>query len=276
MEVFETKLIAAPEGLQAEVECFRIMKYSGSEPLAIKISPIAVPGIVVQHQGGRSAIDSLVVGARVNTALPTAFIYGPGTWPSVMNYKAGPYTTTQAILKPHALRTLFGINAATLTDNLMGLDAFANEDLEVGLLTETNDEKRVGLLVEFMAARQRRDGIRDELVEASLDVIHQSGGAVTIRELIEQLHLSERQFEKRFNQTVGISPQAYIRVKRFNEALRLMKTGQYERLIDVAHALNYYDQSHFIRDLKRYSGITPRGLSQLVSNFSEQGGFSYV
>jgi AraC-like DNA-binding protein len=46
-----------------------------------------------------------------------------------------------------------------------------------------------------------------------------------------------------------------------------MKTGRFGRLTDVAHALNFYDQSHFIRDIKAFSGVTPKSLSQKVDDF---------
>jgi AraC-type DNA-binding domain-containing proteins len=77
--------------------------------------------------------------------------------------------------------------------------------------------------------------------------------------------------------TVGVTPQFYIRVRRFNESVRLMDTKRYERLGDVAHALNYHDQSHFIRDIKQFSGITPRSISQKVSEFHlDRIGASYL
>jgi AraC-like DNA-binding protein len=117
---------------------------------------------------------------------------------------------------------------------------------------------------------------RDRLVEESLRLIHQHIGSITIKYLLEHLHLSERQFERRFTQTVGISPQLYLRVKRFNEAARLMKTGQFETLIDVAYALNFYDQSHFMRDIKAFSGITPKSLSQKEDAFHGVAGYSYL
>jgi transcriptional regulator GlxA family with amidase domain len=44
---------------------------------------------------------------------------------------------------------------------------------------------------------------RDRLVEESLRFIHQHIGSITIKYLLEHLHLSERQFERRFTQTVG-------------------------------------------------------------------------
>jgi len=41
-------------------------------------------------------------------------------------------------------------------------------------------------------------------------------------------------------------------------AVRLMKTGQFEALTAVAHALGFHDQSHFIRDFKLFAGASPR------------------
>ena len=94
--------------------------------------------------------------------------------------------------------------------------------------------------------------------------------------LAKYLDLSERQLERRFSQTVGLSPLSYIRVRRFNEAMRLMKTGGYNRLTDVAYALNFHDQSHFIREIKSFTGVTPKSLLQSVDDFyHNQVGYSY-
>ena len=111
-----------------------------------------------------------------------------------------------------------------------------------------------------------------------LTFVFTAGGCGCLEEsLREYLHLSERQLEKRFNQTVGISPQLYIRIKRVNEAFKLMDTGKYERLVDIAYELNFYDQSHFIRDIKAFSGLTPKGISQRVDDFHHDlVGSSYV
>jgi AraC-like DNA-binding protein len=100
---------------------------------------------------------------------------------------------------------------------------------------------------------------------------------VTVRDVVDQLHLSERQFQKRFMRVVGMQPQMYIRVRRVNEALRLMNSTRYERLSDVAHALNFYDQSHFIREMKAFSWVTPKDITQRVSEFHQDvAGASYL
>ena len=114
-------------------------------------------------------------------------------------------------------------------------------------------------------------------MEESLRLIHQNIGTIHVKSLLERLHISERQFERRFSQTVGVPPQFYIRVKRFNEAVRLMKAGQFEALTAIAHALGFHDQSHFIRDIKAFSGMTPKSLSHKADDFHRgQAGYFYL
>ena len=270
-------ILPVPEILKNDVECFRIAEHTGEEGLAIKVSPNGVPGIVFQQNNGRSALEHIITHSGRTASPPPLFLYGPGTEPSVMHYKRGASTTTQVIFKPHALQTLLGINASRLSDGWAELHEFSAQDLNSQLLEANNEQERITLLTNFLLARFKQVKTRDMLIEESLRFIHTNIGSIHVKYLLEYLHLSERQFERRFTQTVGISPHLYIRVKRFNEAIRLIKTRQFERLTDVAHALNFSDQSHFIRDIKAFSGITPKSLSQKVDDFyHDQAGYSYV
>jgi AraC-like DNA-binding protein len=277
MSSIKFTILPAPEILKNDVECFRIAEYTGEEGLAIKVSPNGVPGIVFQQNDGRSAIENIITHSGRTACPPPLFLYGPGTEPSVMHYKRGSSTTTQVIFKPQALQTLLGINASRLSDGWAELHEFWAEDLTVQLIEARNEQERMTLLTNFLLARFKQAKTRDTLVEESLRFIHKNTGSIHVKDLLDYLHISERQFERRFTQTVGLSPQLYIRVKRFNEAIRLIKTRQFERLTDVAHALNFSDQSHFIRDIKAFSGMTPKSLSQKVDDFyHEQLGYSSV
>ena len=82
--------------------------------------------------------------------------------------------------------------------------------------------------------------------------------------MLKCLNVSERQFERRFIRSVGVSPHQYIRIARFQEAVRLIKINRFERLSDVAYDLNYADQSHFIKDVKAFSAYTPTELVRTV------------
>ena len=277
MSSIQFAMLPAPEILKNDVECFRIAEYTGEEGLAIKVSPNGVPGIVFQQNNGRAALEQIITHSGRTSCPPPLFLYGPGTEPSVMHYKSGSSTTMQVIFKPHALKTLLGINASRLSNGWAELHEFGAKDLTSQLMEARNEQERMTFLTGFLVARFKQAKPRDTLVEESLRLIHNNSGAIHIKDLLDSLHLSERQFERRFTQTVGLTPHLYLRVKRFNEAIRLIKTGQFERLTDVAYALNFSDQSHFIRDIKAFSGMTPTGLSQQVDDFlHEQVGYASV
>ena len=195
---------------------------------------------------------------------------------SLMHFGKGSYTVIQVLLKPHALKGLFGLNALILQDEAVELKEFSTEDLDDQLLHARSDEEQIVLLTTFLLAQWARYKTRDRLIEESLRLIHHTAGTVTVKSLRDYLEISERQFERRFGQTVGLSPLSYIRVRRFNEAIRLMKTGQFETLTEIAHALKFHDQSHFIREVKAFTGMTPKSLLQKADDFfHNQAGYSY-
>lgn len=264
-----------PEILKRDVECLLLNEFTGKEGTSINVFPNGIPGIVFHYNDGHPAIESIIAQSGAKSSPPTLFLYGPGTQSSVMNFRKGSYTVMQVVLKPHALKALFGINALVLKDMGVELNEFAAEDVNEQLMNACNQQERVALLTSFLTARLEQIKRRDALVEESLRLIHKSVGTITVKALLKHLDISERQFERRFCQTVGISPLAYIRIRRFNEAMRLMKTRQYDTLTEVAYALKYHDQSHFIRDIKTFTGITPKSLSQKADDFQHnQAGYS--
>ena len=277
MSPIEFTILPAPERLHNVVDCFRIAHYLGKERLAVRVCPHGFPGLVFQHNQGRSAIENIVTGDGRVFQTPTLFVHGQVTRLSVMNF-IGPYVTIQAILKPHALKSLFDLeDASTLTNGSMEPQQFGAETLNAQLLDANTDQERLLLLTDFLSGKLARAHENDPLIEECLNFVHQNLGSVTVNSLVKHFYISKRQFEKRFVREMGITPQFYIRVKRFNEAMKLIDTGKYETLADVAYALGFFDQSHFIRDIKEFSGVTPTSISQKVNDFHrDQVGSSYL
>ncbi|RPJ25818.1 MAG: AraC family transcriptional regulator [Chloroflexi bacterium] len=270
-----SNILTPPEILKNDVECLLLNEFTDKEGMSINVFSNGIPGIVFHNNEGHPAIENIIMQSGRKFSPPTLFLCGPGTESSVLNFRKGSYTVMQVILKPHALKTLFGINALTLKDEAVELNEFSTEDINQQLINAYSEQERVALLTSFLVAKFKQGKTRDDLVVESLHLIHESVGTITVKTLLKHLDISERQFERRFCQTVGISPLSYIRVKRFNEAIRLMKTGQYDTLTEVAYALNFHDQSHFIRDIKTFTGITPKSLSQKANDFyHNQAGYS--
>lgn len=98
-----------------------------------------------------------------------------------------------------------------------------------------------------------------------------SGGCARITDLVREIGWSERHFSVRFKDDVGLTPKVFARILRFNHAVRALADNHALTLADVAQSCGYFDQAHFTRDFRTFSGITPSAL--LDSRFPEHAGF---
>lgn len=267
---------SVPAALRSHVLHVRVFDNEDTTPFSVKVAPVALPGVVLHHKGRCPAIASLETPHGTVSRLPPAFIYGAGTTPSTMRYHGGPHLTIQIILKPQGLRSILGLHARRLRNGFLPLSAFSGAPSFSALLAERTPQAKTDRLLTFLARQALQNGIHDRVVERALDLVEQQVDDLRLAPILRALGISERQLERRFSVSVGVPPKTYLRVRRFNQALRLMKSRRYSTLASIAYALNFADQSHFIRDLKAFAQVTPKGLSQRSQQFHEQAGFSFL
>lgn len=117
----------------------------------------------------------------------------------------------------------------------------------------------VAIVEDFLA---RRPFTADPLVERALRLLAAGlGEDVLIARIARSLSMSERQLERRFLQRVGTTPKRYASLCRFERAAALIGSGA--PLGRIALDAGYYDQSHFIRELRRFAGMTPGELARM-------------
>ena len=91
-----------------------------------------------------------------------------------------------------------------------------------------------------------------------INEIHTTDGRVNMPELAKIGAISVRQLERNFKKHLGLSPNEYSKIIRFQKALRLIQNAQRDRsLLDIAFECGYYDHSHLTNDFKRKAGCAP-------------------
>ena len=88
------------------------------------------------------------------------------------------------------------------------------------------------------------------------DLIYSSNGALTVSELSEKVGWSSRQINRYFNQQFGISLKAYCGILRFRASFHHIKDGK------LFPQENFADQSHFIKEVKKLAGVSPKELKR--------------
>lgn len=111
-------------------------------------------------------------------------------------------------------------------------------------------------LLRQLAARSLRPHPAVTLALAEFQRIPQT---TTITEVTARTGLSARRFNELFRREVGLTPKIFGRIRRFQEALHLVESHPTARVdwADLALSCGYYDQAHFNRDFRAFSGITP-------------------
>jgi AraC-like DNA-binding protein len=114
---------------------------------------------------------------------------------------------------------------------------------------------RVAAVERFLLERLRA-GSRDRVVGAAVRAISDARGAIRIGELARALAISRDRLEKRFRQSVGASPKQLAQILRVRHAIDLCRSGS--SLTLAAIDAGYFDQSHFIREFRMFTGEAPR------------------
>ena len=74
------------------------------------------------------------------------------------------------------------------------------------------------------------------------------------------LGVSERHLRRVFRETLGVSPKAFAKLKRFRRALSAAREDAHASWASIAAAVGYYDQAHLIAEFRAIAGVTPRAL----------------
>lgn len=109
--------------------------------------------------------------------------------------------------------------------------------------------------------------IRDlSLITKAIELIEISSGQIEISELSKQLSVSDRTIRNHFYDYIGCSPKEYLRIVKLKKIAFQMKHSE-NSLTHIAYDNNYYDQAHFIREVKGITGQSPNQLRKEIPNF---------
>jgi transcriptional regulator GlxA family with amidase domain len=107
-------------------------------------------------------------------------------------------------------------------------------------------------LERLLSTEARHD--KDPAIAAALRAMRARGRPVNVDVFAHAAGIGRRQFERRFRDRVGLSPNLFGRIVRFQHAFAALG---HEPGALLAARLGYVDQAHLIREVRRFSGRTP-------------------
>lgn len=109
--------------------------------------------------------------------------------------------------------------------------------------------------------------VRDlSLITEAVDIIEKSEDNIEISKLSRELGVTDRTLRNHFYDHVGCSPKEYIKIVKLKR-IACQLANQEDSLTEIAFDNQYFDQAHFIKELKDITGFTPGELRREIPNF---------
>ena len=118
-------------------------------------------------------------------------------------------------------------------------------------------QSRIELLAKFLSDRLDQHCSEDQQVDTAIRRLRQMRGQLSIDTLCLELDVNERKLQRQFAAAVGTSPKTFARVSRFLDICHRLGEFREKTMAELAHYCGYYDQSHFNREFRQFSGFTP-------------------
>lgn len=147
-------------------------------------------------------------------------------------------------------------NKETPIELLFG-EKTANE-LEQNIIDATNSIERIEIIENFLLDKLNERTTIDNIVKTTIDALLATNGSASISTILKEDLSKRRQLERKFIKQIGVSPKQLGKVIRLQTALKMLLNKKTEKLTDIAYESEYFDQAHFIKDFKEFTGINPK------------------
>ncbi len=163
-----------------------------------------------------------------------------------------------------------GMKASELRDIDAPLEALWGKlasELRWRLIEARTPQQRFRLIEQSLLEMANRPLERRPAVDYAIKVFQRAPQARTIAEVTEDVGLSARRFIEIFDEEVGLTPKLFCRVHRFQRVLKQIHLATDVSLAEVANDCGYFDQAHFTRDFRAFSGINPTTYLKMRGRF---------
>lgn len=130
-------------------------------------------------------------------------------------------------------------------------------ELEQKIIQAAHIKERIEIVENFLLNKLNDKATIDSIVKTTIDAMLLTRGGIAINAILKDDLSKRRQLERKFIKQIGISPKQLGKVIRLQAALKRLLNQQSESFTKLAYESEYYDQAHFIKDFKEFTGTTP-------------------
>jgi AraC-like DNA-binding protein len=194
------------------------------------------------------------------TVLPKCFLIGQLTKPYVIE----PIGITGSFVvqfKPNGFLPFTTIPIREMENTAVPLDKlFGKEGKNLGeqILNANHTSKRIQIIETFLFKKLTYKRTIDNIVKSTVETIFNANGRFSVNEFSKSNNINRRQLARKFSSAIGLSPKQLAKTIRIQSALKVLLNEEIKSLTDLAYENEYFDQAHFIKEFKEFTGLKPK------------------
>ncbi|MGC4101314.1 DUF6597 domain-containing transcriptional factor [Ferruginibacter sp.] len=204
---------------------------------------------------------------------PQIELWGQITEPLAIK-SAGKNTMMGVRFFTYSAAYFFNENVAALNNQVQdAADLFGSslKNLYQQLLNTDDLNDRVNLIETYLLKRLQLTEKRHDKIRFIGQIVNGLGKNIDTNKVMDismQANVSPRYLNMLFTQYTGLAPKLFCKINRFQNSLSRINKNK-EKLTGVAYESGYFDQSHFIREFKQFTGFTPNAFASKASAINQ-------
>jgi AraC-like DNA-binding protein len=225
-------------------------------PLINTIIPDGTMKMIFHY--GDTYINHTKNGAQI--ILPKYFLIGQLTKPYIIEPvgKTGSFVVQ---FKPNGFLPFTTIPIKEMENTAVPLNKlFGENGNKIGeeILNANSTAERIQLIEFFLLKRLADKNTIDNIVKSTVETILNANGQFSVNEFSQNNNINRRQLARKFSTIIGLSPKQLSKTIRIQSTLKALLNKENTNLTELAYENEYFDQAHFIKDFKEFTGLTPK------------------
>jgi AraC-like DNA-binding protein len=218
----------------------------------------------------RNSLCAAVSHRLLNAKEHHIFLVGIQSNPTTIASTATDTGTIGVELTPKGLYHLFKLSMHEITNRMVSFEeAFGppGARLQTMVGDAEDPQQKIVLLQTALTHLLQQNDKEYALLDHTLDLLAQTHGMMPVQELAAHIGYTRRYLDRLFQEHVGVSPKSLASILRFQEVYQGWMQHQSPTFFSNHWPAYYYDQSHFIKEFKRFTGFTPQHYAGIVNEF---------
>ncbi len=218
----------------------------------------------------RNSLCAAVSNRLLNAKEHQIFLVGIQSNPTTIASTATDTGTIGVELTPKGLYHLFKLSMHEITNRMVSFEEVFGPPgarLQTMVGDAEDPQQKIVLLQTALTHLLQQNDKEYALLDHPLDLLAQTHGMMPVQELAAHIGYTRRYLDMLFQEHVGVSPKSLASILRFQEVYQGWMQHKSPTFFSNHWPAYYYDQSHFIKEFKRFTGFTPQHYAGIVNEF---------